>query len=152
VALVIQEPRRALFARTAAEEIGFSLVRRGWSRAQREARVEELLLRFDLQDCAERSPLRASFGQQHRLAIAAALAARPALALLDEPFAGLDGAGRHALLRILADEQRASSTAYVLASHDRAPLDRWCDRVIELPAPSGPSAAVDDDAEGTAHG
>lgn len=132
VALVIQEPRRALFARTAADEIAFGLVRRGWPRAQREARVEALLARFDLLGCAGRSPLRLSFGQQHRLAIAAALAARPSLALLDEPFAGLDGDGRRALLRILSEEQDESNAAFVLASHDRSPLADWCDRSVEL--------------------
>ncbi len=132
VALVIQEPRRALFSRTVAEEVAFTPKRRGWQKERVHSRVEALLSRFELLDCADRSPLRLSFGQQHRLAIAAALAASPSLTLLDEPFAGLDTAGRHALLRILDAEQRSSGAAMVIASHDRAPLATGCDRVIEL--------------------
>lgn len=135
IALVIQEPRRALFCRTVADEVAFTLERRGWRAGRVRARVDDLLSRFELLDCAARSPLRLSFGQQHRLAIAAALAAGPSLALIDEPFAGLDFTAQRALLRVLAAEQRASGTALVVASHDRAPLAHGCDRVIELRAP-----------------
>jgi energy-coupling factor transporter ATP-binding protein EcfA2 len=140
VALVIQEPRRSLFARTVAEEVCFSLERRAVPRRARSARVEELLARFDLLEHAHRSPLRLSFGQQHRLAIAAALAARPRLVLLDEPFAGLDAGSRDRLLDALEEEQAGSANGMVLASHDRSPLDRWCHRTIDLGALGGGDA------------
>jgi energy-coupling factor transport system ATP-binding protein len=132
LALVIQEPRRSLFARTAAEEVEFSLARRGLARAARRARARELLSRFDLLPFAEISPLRLSYGQQHRLAIAAALAPRPSLLLLDEPFAGLDPAGRRALLALLALEQAGTGATLVVSSHDPEPLAGWCDRVVDL--------------------
>lgn len=134
VALVIQEPRRGLFARTVREEVEFGLVRGGVVEGERRARVRELLERFDLGSCAERSPRRLSFGQQHRLAIAAALAPRPSLVLLDEPFAGLDPAARSGVLTLLEDEQARSGGEIVVASHDREPLASWCGRVVELSA------------------
>lgn len=134
VALVIQEPRRSLFARTVADEVDFGLLRRGVAARERRERVRELLERIGLRAHADRSPRRLSFGQQHRLAIAAALAARPARVLLDEPFAGLDAGARAALLAQLEDEQRRTGAALVIASHDRDPLARWCDRVFELSA------------------
>lgn len=135
VALVLQEPRRALFARTVRDEVAFGLARRAeLPPGPREARVDGLLERFGLHALADRSPRRLSFGQQHRLAIAAALAPRPAVVLLDEPFAGLDAGAREALLRVLADEQAESGSSCLLASHDREPLDRWCARVTALPA------------------
>lgn len=132
VALVIQEPRRSLFARSVWDEAEFGLLRRGVVESKRRARVSELLTRFDLFACRDRSPRRLSFGQQHRLAIAAALAPDPALILLDEPFAGLDPAGRNALLALLEDEQARSGAELVVASHDREPLAGWCDRIVEL--------------------
>lgn len=144
VALAIQQPRRSLFARTVASEIEFALRRHAVAEPARRARVDELLGRLDLTAFADASPLRLSFGQQHRLAMAAALAARPRVVLLDEPFAGVDPAGRRALLRWLADEQAESGAALVVASHDRQPLGAWCDQVVALPerhGPAGPAAA-----------
>jgi energy-coupling factor transport system ATP-binding protein len=140
VALVVQEPRRSLFARTVRDELSFSLDRlRGGARRHRDRRVELLLDRFALRPMASRSPRRSSFGEQHRLAIAAALAAQPAFLLLDEPFAGLDPDARDRLLDALSEEQRESGATIVVASHDRAPLDRWCTRSTELPSRGGPS-------------
>jgi energy-coupling factor transporter ATP-binding protein EcfA2 len=133
IAFVIQEPHRGLFARSVALEVGFSLARRRVPRSVRRDRVRELLARFDLLALAERSPHRLSFGQQHRLCLAAAFAAWPKLVLLDEPFSGLDTTARTALLDFLAEEQARNGTTLVLASHDREPLEQWSDRVIELP-------------------
>ncbi len=133
VALVGQSPRRSLFARTVAEEVGFSLSRQGRPAPECRARVAALLEGLDLLSLSDRSPLRASFGQQHRVAIAAALAAEPRIVLIDEPFAGLDPTARRHLLELLDEEQARSGSTLVLASHDREPLAGWCDRVIELP-------------------
>jgi energy-coupling factor transport system ATP-binding protein len=134
VALVIQEPRRSLFARTVREEIAFGLERAGWTTAACARRVDELVARLEFTGLADRSPRALSFGQQHRLAMAAALAPEPELVLLDEPFAGLDTDARDALLAWLADEHARTRATWVLASHHRDPLSRVCDRVVALPA------------------
>ncbi|MCA9504565.1 MAG: ATP-binding cassette domain-containing protein [Myxococcales bacterium] len=132
VALVLQEPRRSLFARTVREEIAFSLAREGVPEASRGARIDALLERFELVAQATRSPRRLSAGQQHRLAIAAALAARPDFLLLDEPFAGLDPAARSSLRRVLEAELTESGAALVIASHDLEPLVDDCTHVAHL--------------------
>jgi len=134
VALVIQHPRRSLFGRTVAEEVAFTIDRLGHPRADRDPLIAELLDRFALLPSVKRSPRRLSFGQQHRLAIAAALAAAPAFILLDEPFAGLDTDARRELLRVLEEEQSRTGAAIVVTSHDREPLESWCTRVSQLPA------------------
>ncbi len=132
VSLVIQEPRRGLFARTVRDEVGFGLDRLAADPGEREARIDALLRDFALEGAADRSPRRLSFGEQHRLAIAASLASRPAFLLLDEPFAGLDAAARETLLATLERTQRGSGVGIVIASHDRDPLDEWCARVVDL--------------------
>lgn len=132
VALALQDPRRQLFARTVEAELAFGLARAGLAAREVRARTAQLLERFDLAHAADRSPLRLSFGQQHRLAIAASLAARPAVVLLDEPFAGLDPRARAELWRAIESEIDEASAALVVASHDREPLARVCDRVVEL--------------------
>ncbi len=139
VALVIQDPRRSLCQRTVGAEIAFSLERAGRLQARDdrpgvERRVRQLLQRFALQGFAARSPRRLSHGQQHRLAMAAALAHQPDIALLDEPFSGLDAEWRERLLAILATEQAEAGTRFILASHDTTPLAQWCGKRVELSA------------------
>lgn len=132
VSLVIQEPRRALFARTARDEVAFGFDRLVTGPADREREIDRLLASFGLADLALRSPRRMSFGEQHRLAIAASLASQPAYLLLDEPFAGQDALSRERLLATLGRVQRETGVGIVIASHDPSPLDGWCHRRVEL--------------------
>ena len=81
---------------------------------------------------AGRAPLTLSFGEQHRVALAAVLAPRPALLLLDEPFAGLDYPQRLALLDILAQLPQSCGSTVLIASHDELPEPGWADRSFLL--------------------
>jgi energy-coupling factor transport system ATP-binding protein len=132
VGLLFQDPQRHLFAATVADEVAFALRRQGLPRRAVEARVAEVLDLCDLAPLRQRSPLRLAFGEQIRVALAAALAPRPALLLLDEPFAGLDSAARARLLGFLAREQAQRDHAIVIASHDPRPWEGWCSRTLRL--------------------
>jgi len=57
---------------------------------------------------------------------------RPAVLLLDEPFAGLDLGQRHRLLALLAGLAERAGTAVVIASHDPLPDLGWADRSLTL--------------------
>jgi iron(III) transport system ATP-binding protein len=103
---------------TAAGNIAFGLPR---SERKRAARVEEMLDLVGLgRAYADRRPHQLSGGEQRRVALARALAPRPRLVLLDEPFSGLDAAlraeTRAAVLRALA----AEGTTAVLVTHDQS--------------------------------
>ncbi len=132
VGMLFQNPERNLFERTVQEEVAFALRRMGWPRRRIEARVAEVLDRCALSQLRERSPLRLSFGEQHRVALASVLAPAPEVLLLDEPFAGLDLESRHRLLEMLAREQRRRGIAIVVASHDELPASGWAHRRLEL--------------------
>jgi energy-coupling factor transport system ATP-binding protein len=86
----------------------------------------------DVSDLSERPPLTLSFGQQHRVALASVIAPGPDVLLLDEPFAGLDLAQRHRILRILSELRQRCGTTTLIASHDLLPDPHWADRVLNL--------------------
>ena len=72
-----------------------------------------------------------STGQQRRLALALAMAHRPAVIFLDEPTAGLD-VGSRAELHALMRELQAEGTTLIMATHDMAEAEKMTDRVAIL--------------------
>ncbi|GAB3015902.1 ATP-binding cassette domain-containing protein [Mycobacterium bourgelatii] len=80
--------------------------------------AEELLQRFDLQRVADRYPDQLSGGQAQRVAIIRAVATRPRLLLLDEPFSALDPAIRADLQAWLANLAAELGITVVLVTHD----------------------------------
>ena len=106
--------------RTVAENIATVPHLLKWERARVEARVEELLHLFGLdpKDYAARYPHQLSGGQQQRVGVARALAARPAILLMDEPFGALDPIIRARAQADLLSVQKATGTTVVLVTHD----------------------------------
>ena len=99
---VFQSPSQMLFARTVREELLFGPRNLGRDPADFEGLISDVLTRtslIGLDDILERPPLALSFGQQKRLALAIALALRPATLILDEPSAGQDHRTAEAFLR-----------------------------------------------------
>jgi iron(III) transport system ATP-binding protein len=103
---------------TVAENVGFGL-----SRAERKvgSRVGEALDLVGLErGYAERLPQELSGGEQRRVALARALAPRPAAVLLDEPFSGIDAALRVETRAAVLDALTATGATAVLVTHDQA--------------------------------
>ncbi|MEM7306639.1 MAG: ABC transporter ATP-binding protein [Planctomycetota bacterium] len=118
----------ALFAHmTVAQNLAFGV--RAESAA---ARVRELLDFVGLTELAERRPSELSGGQQQRVALARALAPRPALLLLDEPFANLDASLKGRLTRELRALLARAESAALMVTHDREDAFALADRVVIL--------------------
>ncbi|TVQ89201.1 MAG: ABC transporter ATP-binding protein [Deltaproteobacteria bacterium] len=133
IGLVFQD--YALFpSLTVAQNIAFGL-RRGDPQ-----RVQALLDRLQLTELAQRRPAQLSGGQQQRVGLARALAPRPSVLLLDEPFANLDGALRMELGALLRDAVAEDGAAAVLVSHDRADALALADRLALMGV--GPKGGV----------
>jgi ABC-type Fe3+/spermidine/putrescine transport system ATPase subunit len=99
--------------------IEFGLRARGVRRAERRARVEELVVLFELQELVSRPTLALSGGEAQRVAIARALAPRPAVLLLDEPFSLVDHNARLELQEQLRRIHRQLGVTVLHVTHNR---------------------------------
>jgi ABC-type Fe3+/spermidine/putrescine transport system ATPase subunit len=104
---------------TVADNIEFALRVRRMKRADRVARRKELLKLVALEGLDERLPGQLSGGQQQRVAVARALAHKPQVLLLDEPFGALDAKIREELRRTIRAVQRELGISTVLVTHDQ---------------------------------
>ena len=128
VGLVFQN--YALFRHmTVADNIEFALrVRRVRARARRQRR-QELLRLVALDGLDDRLPAQLSGGQQQRVAVARALAHKPEVLLLDEPFGALDAKIREELRRTIRQVQRELGITTVLVTHDQEEAFALADRI-----------------------
>jgi len=88
-------------------------------RAERQARVQQVLSLVGLAHAGQRAPHQLSGGQQQRVALARALAPRPRLLLLDEPFSSLDVDLRERLAQEVRTILKDSGTTALLVTHDQ---------------------------------
>lgn len=112
--------------------VGFGLAH--LSKAERAARVADLLDRFQIAHLARAYPHSLSGGEQQRVAIARALAREPAVVLMDEPFSGLDGALRRDIQLAILGQLRASGAAVLIVTHDAEEAMRVGDRIVLMAA------------------
>jgi len=129
VGLVFQD--HALFPHLRVEQnLAFGV--RGLSRYERSTLVGELLELVRLPGVGRRFPHELSGGEQQRIALARALAPRPPVVLLDEPFANLDASLRDELRADVVAALRARGTSAVLVTHDRDEALQLGDRVAVM--------------------
>lgn len=120
--------------RTVAENIATVPRLLGWERKRIAARVEELLELYQLDpaEFANKYPHELSGGQQQRVGVARALAARPALLLMDEPFGALDPVIRAKAQDDLLAIHRRLGTTIVLVTHDMEEAFHLGDRIAVM--------------------
>jgi molybdate transport system ATP-binding protein len=99
---------------------------------QRQAQARALLERMHLDGLEDRRPAQLSGGQQQRVAVARALARRPDVLLLDEPFSAVDRVTRRRLRRELIELRRELSMPVILVTHDLDDVVRLADRMCVL--------------------
>jgi iron(III) transport system ATP-binding protein len=105
----------------------------GLDRTQRRnGRVEAVLALVGLDSYGARMPHQLSGGQQQRVAVARALAPRPPLVLLDEPFSALDAALRVEVRRDVRAALRADGATAVLVTHDQGEALALADQVAVM--------------------
>ena len=105
-----------------------------WERGTIDARVDELLglVRLDAQRYRNRYPRELSGGEQQRVGVARALAARPRVLLMDEPFGAVDAIVRQALQDETVRIHRALGTTILFVTHDVDEALRIADRIVVM--------------------
>ncbi|MEV6300695.1 ABC transporter ATP-binding protein [Actinoplanes sp. NPDC051861] len=133
LAVVFQDYSRSLYPwLTIRDNVALPLRRRGLSRPLRRAAALEALESVGLTSFARRHPWQLSGGMQQRVSIARALAYRPRLLLMDEPFGSVDAQTREELEDLLLELRGGYGMTILLVTHDIDESVYVGDRVVVL--------------------
>ncbi|TDC71280.1 ABC transporter ATP-binding protein [Actinomadura sp. GC306] len=133
LAVVFQDYSRSLFPwLSVRDNVALPLRRRGKSRSERRAAAEQALESVGLHDAGRKYPWQLSGGMQQRVSIARALAYRPSLLLMDEPFGSVDAQTREDLEDLVLQVHRTEKMTILLVTHDIDESVYVGDRVVIL--------------------
>nr|WP_155430924.1 ABC transporter ATP-binding protein [Secundilactobacillus folii] len=119
---------------TIAENASVQLDNLGWPADKKQARIAELMnqVGLDPDHFLSRMPSELSGGESQRVGIVRALASKPRLVLMDEPFSALDPVSRRQLQQIVIDLHQNMDTTIVFVTHDMQEALRLADRVAVI--------------------
>lgn len=131
IGLVFQNPENQFIRNTVWDEMMFSLKRTSESQGGKEARVQQMLEQFHLEDEKEKSPFVLSQGQKRRLSVASMLLTNQEILFLDEPTYGQDFENRQELMK---DMQKLveDGITIVMITHDLLLVRQYATHVIEI--------------------
>ncbi|ATG47405.1 Fe3+/spermidine/putrescine ABC transporter ATP-binding protein [Celeribacter ethanolicus] len=109
-----------------SENVGFGL--KG-HKSDKKPRIEDLLDKVGLLSAYDKYPHELSGGEQQRIALARALAPRPSIMLMDEPFSGLDERLKDDIRDSTLDVLKAENTAVLLVTHEPHEAMRMADEI-----------------------
>jgi len=145
--MVFQDPESQFCMLNVEDEVAFGLENLGTPPAEMDARIAEALQAVGLADRRRERSDRLSGGQKQRLALACALARRPALLFLDEPTSNLDPQARHEFFGLLRRLKRQQpELTIIIVEHILDELIELVDHVLLL-GPTGTLAAAGAPAE-----
>ena len=149
VGYVFQSPSQMLFAPTVNEELAFGARNMGYSQEQIEKDVHWALEVVNMREYADSPPLALSFGQQKRISIAAVLAMRSRILMMDEPTAGQDYWNYSAFMDAIL--QMPGFDAVIFITHDLDLAISYANRIVlvrdgRLAADGSPPDVLSDEA------
>lgn len=132
VGVVFDNPEFQMSQMSVAEEVALGLENAGVPYEEMKRIIPETLELVGLGGFEERSPLGLSGGQQQRLAIAAVLAMRPQILIMDEPTSNLDPIGKQEVFDMAARLNKERGMTVIVIEHEVEVMARYADRVIVL--------------------
>ena len=131
VGYVFQNPDHQIFTRRVFDEVAYGLNCIGVKGEDVEGRVNEALERVGLVELADEDPLFLGKGQRQRLAVAAVLAMRPEVIIVDEPTTGQDYRMVSSIMALL-EELHAGGGTVLIITHDMTLVANYCQTVTVL--------------------
>lgn len=128
VGIVFQDPDDQLFMPTVFDDVAFGPLNLGYSPADVELRVTEVLELVGCDHLRDKPPYKLSGGEKKRVAIATVLSMSPDILVMDEPTSGLDPFARRQLIGLIREFRHTR----ILSSHDLDMVYEVCDRTIIL--------------------
>ena len=132
VGAVFQDPETQLLSTSVENEIAFALENLRVPREEMLARIPKVLAAVRLDGMEQKHPHELSGGQKQRLAIAAALAMRPDLLVLDEPTSQLDPMGEQQVFAVIRELNQELGMTILMASHAAEQMAEYADRIALL--------------------
>lgn len=131
VGLVFQFPEYQLFEESVLKDVAFGPLNFGMDKETATQKAKEALRVVGLDESIdEKSPLDLSGGQKRRVAIAGILAINPDVLVLDEPTAGLDPQGSHAMMQLFLALNKTQEKTICVVTHDMEHVFNYCDEVV----------------------
>ncbi len=147
VGLVFQNPDDQLFMPSVFDEVAFAAVNAGYDTEEVRRRVSKALDTVGMSGYEDKHPTNLSLGQKKRISIASVLVTDNRILVLDEASAGLDPAGRRAIIALLD----SLNSTLIIATHDLDLVEQLCPDVVVLQdgkvVRTGPTAEILGDAE-----
>ena len=132
VGLVFQNPENQLFALSVEKDVAFGLENLGLPREEIRKTVDWAMKTTGIYELRERAPYELSGGQQQRVAIAAVLAMRPEVMVLDEPTSFLDPMGAKQIFDVIYNLNQKLGITVVLVEHRLDLAANYATRVIVM--------------------
>ena len=134
VGFLFQNPDRQICQHTVREELAFGLktTRQDMTRADQDRRVDEVLESFGF--TGEEEPFSLSRGERQRVALAAVLAVRPEILILDEPTTGLDYRECTHIMETIREMNEQQGTTVIMVCHDMEVVQSYADRALVMSA------------------
>ncbi len=129
VGMVFQEPEDQLICLSVEREIAFGPENLGLPTKEVKSRVEEALKALRIEHLRDKAPFELSGGEQQKVAIAAALALKPSVLVLDEPTSNLDPVSALELTKALIELNEEGLTV-ILVEHRLDLVARYADQVV----------------------
>jgi energy-coupling factor transporter ATP-binding protein EcfA2 len=150
--IVFQNPATQLFNATVEEEVAFAPRNLNLPGEEIEARVRRSLASSGIEHLRRRSVRALSGGEQQRVAIAAVLALRPPVLILDEPTANLDWHGVEQITSTLARLHQEQGLTVIVIEHRLAAMAHLATRAVlmdggRIVADGSPTAVLTDEAQ-----
>lgn len=131
IGLVLQNPDEQLFTISCKDEVEFGLRNLKLPEDEIKRRVDEALGFVGLREQWDTFPFRLSFGDRRSLSVAAVIAMRPEVIILDEPTTAQDYLGRHRIARLAKKLNEAGHTV-IMITHDMNLIAQYAERTVAM--------------------